>query len=75
MFDDHWRSYCQSQDSAGKRTIKGPYFEDQKNSRKIPEIIFSQKTQEARRRSQEEPRLGKFQKNTRNYIFPEDSGS
>jgi hypothetical protein len=27
---------CQSQDSAGKRTIKGPYFEDQENSRKMP---------------------------------------
>jgi hypothetical protein len=25
-----------SQDSAGKRTIKGPYFEDQENSRKMP---------------------------------------
>jgi hypothetical protein len=36
MLDDHWRICCQSQDSAGKRTIKGPYFEDQENSRKIP---------------------------------------
>jgi hypothetical protein len=37
MFDDHWRIRCRSQDSAGKRTIKASYFEDQKNSRKIPE--------------------------------------
>ena len=36
MFDDLWRSCCRSQDSAEKRTIKGPYFEDQENSRKIP---------------------------------------
>jgi hypothetical protein len=36
MFDDHWRICCRSQDSAGKRTIKGPYFEDQENSRKMP---------------------------------------
>jgi hypothetical protein len=36
MFDDHQRICCQSQDSAGKRTIEGPYFEDQENSRKIP---------------------------------------
>jgi hypothetical protein len=35
MFDDHWRISCRSQDSAGKRTIKGPYLEDQENSRKI----------------------------------------
>jgi hypothetical protein len=37
MFDDHWRICCRSQDSAGKRTIKARYFEDQENSRKIPE--------------------------------------
>jgi hypothetical protein len=36
MFDDHGRICCQSQDSAGKRTIKTPYFEDQENPRKIP---------------------------------------
>jgi hypothetical protein len=35
MFDDHWRICCRSQDSARKRTIKAPYFEDQENSRKI----------------------------------------
>jgi hypothetical protein len=37
MFDDHWRICCRSEDSAGKMTIKAPYFEDQVNSRKIPE--------------------------------------
>jgi hypothetical protein len=37
MFDDHWSICCRSQDSARKRTIKGPYFEDQENSIKIPE--------------------------------------
>jgi hypothetical protein len=36
MFDDPWRICCRSQDFAGKRTIKAPYFEDQENSRKIP---------------------------------------
>jgi hypothetical protein len=33
--DDHWGICYRSQDSAGKRTIKGPYFEDQENSRKM----------------------------------------
>jgi hypothetical protein len=37
MFDDHWMNCCWSQDSAGKGTIKAPYFQDQENSRKIPE--------------------------------------
>jgi hypothetical protein len=36
MYDDHWRICCRSQDSAGKGTIKTPYFEDQENSKKIP---------------------------------------
>jgi hypothetical protein len=36
MFDDHWRICYRSQDSAGKRTIKTPYFERLGNSRKIP---------------------------------------
>jgi hypothetical protein len=35
MFDDHWRICCRSQDSAGKRTVKTPYFEDQENTRKL----------------------------------------
>jgi hypothetical protein len=37
MFDDHWEICSRSQDSVGKRTVKAPYFEDQENSRKIPE--------------------------------------
>jgi hypothetical protein len=43
--------------AAGIRILleKGPYFEDQENSRKMKEIIFYQKTPEARRRSREEP--------------------
>jgi hypothetical protein len=40
MFDDHWRIWCQSQDSAGKRTIKGPYFEDQENSIKNTRKLY-----------------------------------
>jgi hypothetical protein len=36
MFDDHWRICCGSQDSAEKKTIKTPYFEDQENFGKIP---------------------------------------
>jgi hypothetical protein len=26
MFDDYWRTCCRSQDSAGKRIVKTPYF-------------------------------------------------
>jgi hypothetical protein len=26
MFDDYWRINCRSQNSAGKRTVKTPYF-------------------------------------------------
>jgi hypothetical protein len=37
MFDDHWRNCCQSQDSAGKWTVKAPYFEDQKIPEKYQE--------------------------------------
>jgi hypothetical protein len=37
VINDHWRICCQSQDSIVKRTVKAPYFEDQENSRKIPE--------------------------------------
>jgi hypothetical protein len=37
MFDDHWRICGRSQDSAGKRTVKTPYFGRSGNSRKIPE--------------------------------------
>jgi hypothetical protein len=43
-----------------KRTIKAPYFEDQENSKKYQENIFSQKTQEARRRNREEPGVGSY---------------
>jgi hypothetical protein len=55
MFDDHWRICCLSQDSAGKRTIKAPYFEDQEILEKYQKIIFYQKTEEARRRKREGP--------------------
>jgi hypothetical protein len=37
MFDDYWRICCWSQDSAGKRTVKTPYFGRSGHSRKIPE--------------------------------------
>jgi hypothetical protein len=37
MFDDYWRICYRSQDSAGKRTIKTPYFRRLENSKKIPE--------------------------------------
>jgi hypothetical protein len=33
--DDHWGICCRSRDSTEKMTIKGPYFEDQENSRKM----------------------------------------
>jgi hypothetical protein len=51
MFDDHWRICCWSQDSAGKRTVKTPYF---RRSEKFQKIIFYQKTEEAGRRRREE---------------------
>jgi hypothetical protein len=35
MFDYHWRICCRSQDSAGKRTVKTPYFRRSQNSRKL----------------------------------------
>jgi hypothetical protein len=55
MFDDHRRICCQSQDSAGKRTIRDHILMIRKILEKYQEIIFSQKTQEARRRIREEP--------------------
>jgi hypothetical protein len=38
MFDDHWRTCCQSQDSAKKRTVKTPYFWRSTILWKYPEI-------------------------------------
>jgi hypothetical protein len=40
MFDDHWRISCRSQDSAGKRTIKKPYFGRLGNSRKNTRKLY-----------------------------------
>jgi hypothetical protein len=54
MFDDLRRICCRSQDSAGKGAIKGPYFEDQENSNKIPgNYIFPEES-----RSQKEESRG-----------------
>jgi hypothetical protein len=38
MFNDHWRTWCRSQDSAGKRTCKTPYFWRSTILEKYPEI-------------------------------------
>jgi hypothetical protein len=38
MFDDHWRTCCQSQDSTGKRTVKTPYFSRSTIPKKYPKI-------------------------------------
>jgi hypothetical protein len=38
MFDDYWRIKCQSQNSAGKRTVKTPYFWRSAIPRKYPEV-------------------------------------
>jgi hypothetical protein len=38
MFDDYWRIHCRSQDSAGKRTVKTPYFLRSAILRKYPEV-------------------------------------
>jgi hypothetical protein len=53
--DDHWRICCQSQDSAGKGPSRHHILKIRKIIEKYEEIIFSQKTQEARWRSREEP--------------------
>jgi hypothetical protein len=55
MFDDHRRICCQSQDSAKKGSSRDYIFKIRNFFEKYPEIIFSQKTQEARRRSRDEP--------------------
>jgi hypothetical protein len=56
--DDHWRSCCRSQDSAGKGPSRHHILKIRKIPEKYQEIIFFQKTQEARRRSREEPGAG-----------------
>ena len=38
MFDDYWRINCRSQNSAGKRTVKIPYFGRTKIPRNYPEV-------------------------------------
>jgi hypothetical protein len=55
MLDDHQRICCQSQDSAEKGPSKDHILKIRKIPEKYQEIIFSQKTQEARRRSREDP--------------------
>src|SRR4051812_39803645 len=55
MLDDSWRMDCQSMDSDGKRGVLMQFRENQKNTRKIWEIIFSQKNKEARMGGEEGP--------------------
>jgi hypothetical protein len=38
MFDDYWRIHYWSQDSAGKRSVKTPYFWRSAIPRKYPEV-------------------------------------
>jgi hypothetical protein len=38
MFNNYWRIHCQSQDSAGKKTIKTPYFRRSEITNKYPEV-------------------------------------
>jgi hypothetical protein len=38
MFDDYWRIHCRSQGSAGKRTVKTPYFWISAIHGKYPEV-------------------------------------
>jgi hypothetical protein len=38
MFDDYGRIHCRSQDSAGKRTVKTPYFRRSEITNKYPEV-------------------------------------
>jgi hypothetical protein len=38
MFDDYWGIHCQSQDSAGKRIVKTPYFRRPAILGKYPKI-------------------------------------
>jgi hypothetical protein len=38
MFGDYWRINCQSQNSAGKRSVKTPYFWRSTIPGKYPEV-------------------------------------
>jgi hypothetical protein len=38
MFGDYWRINCRSQNSAGKRTVKTPYFWRSAIPGKYPEV-------------------------------------
>jgi hypothetical protein len=40
MFDDYWRINCRSQNSAGKRTVKTPYFWRSAIPGKYPEVVI-----------------------------------
>ena len=55
MLDDSWRMNCRSLDSDGKGGVLMQFREDQKNTRKYGKIIFSRKTEEARRGGEEGP--------------------
>jgi hypothetical protein len=54
MFDDHWRTCCRSQDSAGKGPSRHHISKDQQFQRNIQKFIYYQKTKVARRRKREE---------------------
>jgi hypothetical protein len=36
----YWRIHCQSQVSAGKRTVKTPYFRRSEITNKYPEVLI-----------------------------------
>jgi hypothetical protein len=55
MFDDHRRSCCRVRILLEKGPSRDHILKIRKIPEKYPEIIFSQKTQQARRRSREEP--------------------
>ena len=53
MFDDYWRNNCQSQNSAGKRTVKIPYLRRLAlpgNYRKVPILPEDGESQKCSRR-------------------------
>jgi hypothetical protein len=54
MFDDHWRICNRSQDLLEKGPSGHHISKDQEIPEKYQEIIFYQKTEEARRRRREE---------------------
>jgi hypothetical protein len=55
MFDDYWKINCQSQNSAGKRTIKTPYSWRSVIPGKYPEVSILLEDGSSQKRGRGEP--------------------